>query len=156
MKQMFEGYGNASTSISCVLDLSEWDLSEITETNGNDVFKFNPKTFDVTIPAKTGEKSNEINSWYYGDGTNSIAPPASKAFTPTASENPMLGASGGQTHDAPMTGTEVSEPTAEVFEPEFEPEKFEEAKPEELIEPAEAVAEKPIEDTEPDTPETMD
>ena len=66
------------------------------------------------------------------------------------------GTSSDPVNDAPMSETEVSEPAAEVFEPEFEPEKFEEAKPEELIEPAEAVAEKPIEDTEPDTPETMD
>ena len=51
------------------------------------------------------------------------------------------GTSSDPVNDAPMAETEVSEPAAEVFEPEFEPEKFEEAKPEELIEPAEAVAE---------------
>ncbi len=246
MYQMFNGYGNISSNISCVLDLSGWDLSKIKEIMGADVFKFNPKTFDVTIPAKTGEKSNESDKWYYGDGTNTIAPPTGKTFTlaaptistiadvlatagdnapsatnhwndtkgnyiyvdggylsvyvslaggtldvtldktvtpngdnylysggvlsftfnmteglltsiyvncsvygvndtfspaPAVSTMLTLGVSGGQTHDAPMAGTEVSEPTAEVFEPEFEPEKFEEAKPEELIEPAEAVAE---------------
>ena len=63
MKQMFNNYGITSTNISCVLDLSGWDLPKITGTNGNDVFNFNPKTFDVTIPAKTGEKANEGGKW---------------------------------------------------------------------------------------------
>ena len=40
-----------------------------------------------------------------------------------------------------MTETEVKVPFAEKYEPEFESEKFEEERPEELIEPAEAVAE---------------
>ncbi|MBP9991010.1 MAG: hypothetical protein KBT45_06250, partial [Bacteroidales bacterium] len=66
-----------------------------------------------------------------------------------------------QTNDVPMLGTEEKEPVIKALDPRSkpescEPEKFEEAKPEELIEPAEAVAEEPIEDTEPDTPETMD
>ena len=66
-----------------------------------------------------------------------------------------------QTNDVPMLGTEEKEPVIKALDPRSkpescEPEKFEEAKPEELIEPAEAVAEKPIEDTEPDTPETTD
>ncbi len=82
MQQMFYEYGKASTNISCVLDLSGWDLSKITETHGEKVFNFNPKTFNVTIPAKTGEKSNEGDKWYYGDGTNTIAPPEGKKFTP--------------------------------------------------------------------------
>ena len=58
--------------------------------------------------------------------------------------SPLLKASGTSSdpvNDAPMAETEESEPTAEVFELEFEPEKCEEAKPEELIEPEEAVAE---------------
>lgn len=79
MTNMFNGYGYKSTNISCVLDLSGWDLSKI--TSGDDVFKFKPSTFDVTIPAKTGEKSNEGGKWYYGNGTNHIAPPAGKTFT---------------------------------------------------------------------------
>ena len=66
------------------------------------------------------------------DGTYS-APPKKRLKASGTSSDPV--------NDAPMAETEVSEPTAEVFEPEFEPEKFEEAKPEELIEPAEAVAE---------------
>ena len=82
MKQMFNNYGSTSENISCVLDLSGWDLSKITGTNGNDVFNFNPKTFDVTIPAKTGEKSNEGGKWYYGNGDESITPPEGKTFTP--------------------------------------------------------------------------
>ena len=86
MKQMFDNYGNASTNISCVLDLSGWDLSKITGTNGVKVFNFNPKTFNVTIPAKTGDKDNDSNNWYYGDGTNTIAPPAGKSFTLAAKE----------------------------------------------------------------------
>ena len=81
MNQMFYNYGIASTNISCVLDLSGWDLSKITGTNGNNVFNFNPKTFNVKIPHKTGEKSNEGGKWYYGDGTNHIAPPTGKTFT---------------------------------------------------------------------------
>ena len=79
MTNMFNGYGNTSTNISCVLDLSGWDLSKI--TSGDDVFKFNPSTFNVTIPAKTGEKSNEGGKWYYGNGTDHIAPPTGKTFT---------------------------------------------------------------------------
>ena len=53
----------------------------------------------------------------------------------------VSGTSSDPVNDDPMAETEVSEPAAEVFEPEFEPEKLEEAKPEELIEPEEAVAE---------------
>ena len=86
MQQMFYEYGFTSTNISCVLDLSGWDLSKITGTNGVNVFNFNPKTFNVTIPAKTGEKSNEGDKWYYGGGTNFIAPPAGKTFTLPAPE----------------------------------------------------------------------
>ena len=85
MVNMFNGYGYTSTNISCVLDLSGWDLSII--TSGGDVFKFNPKTFDVTIPAKTGEKSNEGDKWYYGDGTNFITPPTNKEFEFTLATN---------------------------------------------------------------------
>ena len=115
MNSMFNGYGNSSTaltavpvvskwntgkvtnmanmfyeygygSVDFVLDLSGWDLSKITGTNGNDVFNFNPKTFNVTIPAKTGEKSNESDKWYYGDGTNYITPPTGKTFTLPSAE----------------------------------------------------------------------
>ncbi len=80
MSGMFNGYGYTSTNISCVLDLSGWDLSKITGKYGENVFSFNPKTFDVKIPAKTGEKPNEGDKWYYGDGTNFIAPPEGKTF----------------------------------------------------------------------------
>ena len=82
MTNMFNGYGYTSKNISCVLDLSGWDLSKI--TSGGDVFNFKPSTFNVTIPATTGAKSNEGGKWYYGDGTNSIAPPTDKTFTPAA------------------------------------------------------------------------
>lgn len=82
MNQMFFVYGNASTNISCVLDLSGWDLSKIEEDKGANVFNFKPKTFNVKIPHKTGEKSNESGKWYYGNGTNYITPPTSKTFTP--------------------------------------------------------------------------
>ena len=69
MSEMFNGYGNTSKNISCMLDLSGRNLSKITGTNGNDVFKFKPITFDVKIPAKTEEKSNEG-----GNGTTAIEP----------------------------------------------------------------------------------
>lgn len=79
MINLFQNYGKGS--VDFVLDLSGWDLSKITSNKGDNVFAFTPKTFDVTIPAKTGEKSNEGGKWYYGNGTNYIAPPAGKTFT---------------------------------------------------------------------------
>ena len=85
MSGMFNGYGNTSKNISCVLDLSEWYLSKITGTNGNDVFNFNPETLGVKFSSKTGENDNEANNWYYGDEINFITPPTGKIFIPTSS-----------------------------------------------------------------------
>ena len=79
---MFQYYGNGAENIRCELDLSGWNLANLSEGEGSYVFNFPAKTFNVTIPAKTGAKSNEGGKWYYGDGTNYIAPPTGK-FTPT-------------------------------------------------------------------------
>ena len=55
-----------------------------------------------------------------------------------------------------MAEIEDNEPIVEEPTPESEPVESEKKEPEELILPAEAVSEKLIEDTEPDTPETTD
>ena len=135
--------------------LESLDLSKFTvggETNLAYLFSGCSKLASVKINSENTRIKGALDAlgegWTYDGDT--------KAYVRSSSLLKASGTSSDPVNDAPMAETEVSEPTAEVFEPEFEPEKFEEAKPEELIEPAEAVAEKPIEDTEPDTPETMD
>ena len=76
MENMFYRYGYKSGNIECVLDLSGWNLANV--TSGEKVFDFKPKTFSVTIPAKTGDKANDASHWYYGNGSKSIAPPSDK------------------------------------------------------------------------------
>ena len=78
MGNMFFQYGNQSGNIECELDLSGWNLANV--TSGAKVFDFKPKTFSVTIPAKTGDKVNDASHWYYGNGSKSITPPSGKSF----------------------------------------------------------------------------
>ena len=79
MSGMFRTYGKTSENINCELDLSGWSLAKLEK--GSELFKFTPKTFNVTIPAKTGEKDNDTDHWYYNNGTDSVSPPSGKSFT---------------------------------------------------------------------------
>ena len=90
-------------------------------------------TLHMTEGKFTSVTYDGANTTYAELSGTYAAPPSKLLRASVTSSDPV--------NDAPMAETEVSEPTAEMFEPEFEPEKFEEAKPEELIEPAEAVAE---------------
>lgn len=76
---LFQDYGNGSASFN--LDLSKWDLSQIT-SDGN-VFKCTPAAFNVKIPAKTGTKQNYAKKWYYGPNGNNgaIEPPLGEKFS---------------------------------------------------------------------------
>ncbi|MCQ2415515.1 MAG: BspA family leucine-rich repeat surface protein, partial [Lachnospiraceae bacterium] len=132
MKNMFNGCGSLET-----IGLDGFTVRN--ETTVEDMFKDCSKLTSVKIISDENEKIKNAlgDGWKYNSGNNAYE-------RLPVSGSPLYKASGTSSdpvNDAPMAETEVSEPTAEVFEPEFEPEKFEEAKPEELIEPAEAVAE---------------
>lgn len=94
---MFQNYGGLNTgdattvesNVEFTLDLSGWDLTNL--TNGESAFALKPKTFNVTIPAKTGEKANETGKWYYGNGTDYITPPFGKTFTLPAPAGALKG-----------------------------------------------------------------
>ena len=83
MKNMFTNYGFESNELKFDLDLSNWDVTKV--SNADNMFKSagenaRAKNWNVTIPEKNGNKPNATDKWYYGNGTNSIAPAAGREF----------------------------------------------------------------------------
>ena len=130
MKNMFNGCGSLET-----IGLDGFTVGN--KTTVDDMFKDCSKLASVKINSENTRIKGALDALGEGWTYNGVA----KAYVRSSTLLKSSGISSDPVNDAPMAETEVSEPTAEVFEPEFEPEKFEEAKPEELIEPAEAVAE---------------
>ncbi len=81
MDYMFQNYGNGSVEFN--FDLSNWNLANLPDDGGNNVFDFIAKKFDVDIPGVTSGNSNPNTKgrWYYGTGNNHIAP-AKKSANP--------------------------------------------------------------------------
>ena len=85
MRDMFMGYGYCSKKLDFDLDLTGWDVSKVTDADGMfNISAVNTAKWNVKIPHMTGMKTNDVDHWYIGDGSNAdkfIKPAGDRTFT---------------------------------------------------------------------------
>lgn len=145
MNNMFKGCGSLETigldgftvgNETTVVDMFD-GCSKLTSV------KISPKNEKIATALGDGWTYNEVNGAYEKTQPAMLAMSVNKDLIDPDNEDTMV-------------ETEENETIVEEPVPESEPVESEKKKQEELILPAEAVSEKSIEDTEPDTPETTD
>lgn len=83
-QDMFGNFGCDSEKLLFRLDLSKWDISNMHYSMDmfyGSAFSVPNENWQVIIPAKTGEKANNAEYWYYEDGKYAVHPADRRSFT---------------------------------------------------------------------------